>query len=196
RDVLAGNHAADDVVLEDEALAALQRLDVDDHVTILSAATGLAHETALDALDRAGDRLAIRHLRTANVGMDLEFAQQAIDDDFQMKLAHAHDNRLAGFLIGPQPEGGILFGKPRQRHAHLVLVSARLRLDRDFDDRLREADRFQDDRVIGVAQRVAGEGLLQADDGADIAGRDLVDLLPVIGVHLKQTPDALALPLG
>ena len=52
-----------------------------------------------------------------------------------------------------------------------------------------------DSRMIGlrrVAERVAGEGLLQADGGGDVAGADLVHVLAVVGVHQKQAADALA----
>ena len=49
--------------------------------------------------------------------------------------------------------------------------------------------------VLGVAQRVAGEGVLEADRGGDVAGVDLLDLLAVVGVHLEHAPDALLLAL-
>ena len=41
RDELLRDDAADDVVLEDEARAALAGLDVDEHVAVLAAAAGL-----------------------------------------------------------------------------------------------------------------------------------------------------------
>ena len=74
----------------------------------------------------------------------------------------------------------------------LVLVGLGLRLDLDLDDRLGERDRLEDDRVVRVGQRVAGEGVLETDGGGDVAGVDLVDLLAVVGVHLEDAPDALA----
>ena len=42
-----------------------------------------------------------------------------------------------------------------------------------------------------VAQRVAGERLLQADGRDDVAGEDRVDVLAVVRVHLQQAADAL-----
>ena len=80
--------------------------------------------------------------------------------------------------------------------AQLVLVGLGLGLDLDLDDRLREGDRLEDDRVVRVAQRVAGEGVLEADGRGDVARVDLVDLLAVVGVHLEDAPDALLLALG
>ncbi len=37
---------------------------------------------------------------------------------------------------------------------------------------------------------------LSSDEGNDIAGRDLLDLRPLVGVHLEHPPDPLAVPLG
>src|SRR3546814_7218436 len=65
----------------------------------------------------------------------------------------------------------------------------------DLDDRLRELHALQDDRVLRVAQRLAGGGVLQAGDGDDVAGAGLLDVLAVIGVHLQHAPDALAVAL-
>ena len=75
--------------------------------------------------------------------------------------------------------------------AQLVLVGLRLRLDGDRDDRRREADGFEDDRVVGVADRVAGRGVLQAHDGDDVARVRRLDVLAVVGVHLQDPTDAL-----
>ena len=37
-----------------------------------------------------------------------------------------------------------------------------------------------------VAQGIAGGGVLQTDDGGDIAGVDSLDILAVVGVHLQH----------
>jgi hypothetical protein len=79
--------------------------------------------------------------------------------------------------------------------AELVLVGLGLGLDRDFDDRLREDDVLEHDRVIGIAQGVAGEGLLEADRGGDVAGVHGLDLFAVVGVHLEDAADPLLLAL-
>jgi hypothetical protein len=50
-------------------------------------------------LDALGDGLAVRHLRRADIGLDLELALHAIDDDLEMKLAHALDDGLAALVI-------------------------------------------------------------------------------------------------
>ena len=80
-----------------------------------------------------------------------------------------------------------------QGDAHLVLVLLGLRLDRDADDRLGEGDRLEHDRLRLVAQRVAGDRALRPDDGGDLAGLDLGDVLALVGVQLHQAAHPLAL---
>src|SRR5213078_2455483 len=114
--------------------AGLLRAEVDDHVRVLSRAAGLAHELLADVLDVPSRRLAVRDLRTADVRVDVELALEAVDDDLEVQLAHAGDDRLAGLLVGADAEGGVLLGEPLETLAELVLVALRLRLDRDGDD--------------------------------------------------------------
>jgi len=51
------------------------------------------------------------HLRLADVGLDIEFALHAIDDDLKVQLTHSGDDRLAGFLIRMHAEGGSSFAR-------------------------------------------------------------------------------------
>jgi hypothetical protein len=135
-------------------------------------------------------------LRPADVRRDLELADHPVDDHVEVQLAHPGDERLAALGIGLDPEGRVLLGQALEGDAHLVLVGLRLGLDLDLDDGLREGDRLEQDRMLGVAQRVAGIRVLEPDDRADVAGVDLVDLLAVIGMHLEDAADALLLALG
>ena len=79
-------------------------------MAVLAAAARLPNEPAL-LLDRLADRLAIGNLRLPDVGIDLELTQQAIDDDLEMELAHAGDDRLTGLLLGVDAERRILGGE-------------------------------------------------------------------------------------
>ena len=79
-------------------LPAFLRLQLEDDVSILALTAGLAHELALGVLDRLADRLAVGDLGFADIRLDTEFAFHAIDDDFEVKLAHARNDGLAGFL--------------------------------------------------------------------------------------------------
>ena len=67
RDVFLGNRAADDLVLDLDALAALVGLERDAGVAVLAAPAGLADELAF-AFGGLGDGLAIGDLRRAGVG--------------------------------------------------------------------------------------------------------------------------------
>src|SRR5207247_8197861 len=93
RDVLARDDPALGAVDELEAAARLHRLDAEHDVAVLSAPPGLPDELGF-LLDRLADRLLVGDLRLADVGLDLELAEQAVDDDLQVELAHARDDRL------------------------------------------------------------------------------------------------------
>ena len=68
----------------------------------------------------------------ADVGVDLELAAQAVDDDLQVELAHAADDRLARLRIGEDAERRVLVGELLPSAIdELVLVGLGLRLDRD-----------------------------------------------------------------
>ena len=65
-----------------------KRLDDQLHVAVLAAAAGLLDVLVL-AFRGLRDRLAIRHLRPAYIGLHAEFAHHAVDDDFKVQLAHS-----------------------------------------------------------------------------------------------------------
>src|SRR6185312_9884583 len=87
-------------------------------------------------------------------------------------------------------------GESLDRRTELFLVGLALRLDRDVDDRSREAHRLEDDRLGRVTERVAGGGVLQALYGDDLTGATPLPLLAVVGVHLVDLADPLLLALG
>src|SRR3546814_17463426 len=66
----------------------------------LALAARLAHELAF-GLDRLAVGLAVGDLRLADIGLDVELAPPAVDEDVQVQLPHAGDDGLAGlFEIG------------------------------------------------------------------------------------------------
>src|SRR5215213_8404157 len=192
-DELARDGAARDLVLEDEALARRGR-DLQLGVAVLAPAARLAL-VALDALGRLRDGLAVGDLRLADVGLDAELALHAVDDNFEVQLAHAGDDGLAGLLVGRDVEAGVFLRQARERRAELVLVGAGLGLNGDADDGRRELHRLKDDGLVLVAHSVAGRDLLHAADGDDLAGGRLVDVLALVGVHPQQAPHPLLRPL-
>ena len=104
-----GIRPALDLVDELVAAARTGRLEVDDDVAVLAATARLTDVLAFDLRDRAFDRLPVGDLGPADVGLDLELAQQPIDQDLEVELAHPGDDGLAGLLVGPDQEGGVLF---------------------------------------------------------------------------------------
>src|ERR1700761_8966646 len=191
-DVLLRDHAALDIVRELVALTRLVRLDTNLGVAVVTRAPRLANVLAF-RLGLAADRLAVVHLRLADIRFNLVLAHHAVDDDLQMQLAHAGDDRLPAGLVGPHLEGRIFLRQLGQRHAHLFLVHLRLRLNRNLDHRCREVDRLKHNRSLLRADRVARNQVLQAHRRADVAREDLRDLLTLVGVHLQQTADTLRL---
>ena len=116
------------------------------------------------ASDRLGDGLAVRHLRLADVGLDLELAQQPVDDDLQVQLAHAGDD-----ASGPSPRrcargsDGILHRQPLQRRPMILSWSAVVFGSMAMS--ITGSGNSIRSRMIGcllVAERVAGGGELQA----------------------------------
>src|SRR5205823_14403300 len=107
RNVLAGNRATLDGILELESGSGRQRGNAQLDVAVLTTAAGLSHELAL-TLDLASDRLLVSDLRLADVCIDFELTEEAIDDDLEVKLTHSGDQRLAGLLIDLDAERWIL----------------------------------------------------------------------------------------
>ena len=114
----------------------------------------------------------------------------------QMQLAHPGENGLARLLVGLEAQRGVLAGKLLQAERHLLDALLGLRLNRDVDDGHREGHPLQHHRIIGGGERVTRAGILEADEGCNVAGRDLLDLRPLVRVHLEHAADTLAIVLG
>ena len=165
-------------------------------MTVLAAAAGLADVLAF-RLRLLADRLAVGHLRLADVGLHVELAHHAVDDDLQVQLAHAADDGLAAVGIGVDVEGRVFLRQLAQRDAHLFLVAPWFwaRPPRKSP----APGNSIDSSTIGCfsSQMVSPVvTLLQSDAGADVAGVDLADLFTLVGVHLQQAADALALAVA
>src|SRR5690606_5505860 len=194
RDEFARHGAALDGVDEFVALAGFVRLELDPHVTVLATTAGLLGELAF-LLHRLADGFAVGHLRGAHVGFTVEFALHAIDDDFEVQLAHAGDDGLAGFFVGTHAEGRIFLSQTTQGDAHLLLVALGLGFDSNVDHRLREFHALENDRLVQITQGFTGRDVLQTDGGGDVAGAHFFDLVAIVGAHLHQTADTFLLAL-
>ena len=92
---------------------ASERLELHLDARELAGTTGLFLVREVD-LGRTADLLTIRHLRLADIGLNLELALQAVDQDVEVKLAHALHDRLAGFKIGFDAERRVFRSKALQ----------------------------------------------------------------------------------
>ena len=146
-----------------------KRLDANRHLGKQRLAALLAVAGA-DDFGRVLDRFAIADPRLVDAHVQVEIAQQPVLDDFQVQLAHAADQRLAGFLVFLARKVGSCRFIISSTSASFLRSVERLRLDRHRDDRLGKLDRFQQDRMLRIAQRVAGDRVPQADDADDVAG--------------------------
>src|SRR5207302_7130214 len=72
-------------------------------VAVLTLPAGLLDVPALGERLLA-DCFAIGDLRAADVGLNVVFAQHAVDDNFKVQFAHAGDQSLAGVGFGGNPE--------------------------------------------------------------------------------------------
>ena len=129
RDVFAWNGTALDRVDELEALARLLRLDLQNHVTVLTTTTRLLDELAFGLFAGLADRFAVGNLWLADGRFDAEFALHAVNDNFQVQLAHTTDDGLARLFVGLDAERRIFLCQAVQRQAHFFLVGLGLRLD-------------------------------------------------------------------
>jgi len=191
-DVFLRNRATDDLVDKLIAFARLAGFDFEHAMTILATATGLADKLTV-GLDSLADRFLIGDLRCTDIGFDLELPKETVNNDVEVQLAHAGDQGLAGFLVGIGAEGRIFLSQLGQGSHHFLLAGFGLRFDRNIDDRFREFHRFEDDRSRVDAEGVACGRVLETDGRCDIARVDAVDFFTVVGMHLQDAADALAL---
>src|SRR5690606_4596726 len=188
------NSTADDLGFEDEIFAVRVRFEDDLDARELAGTTGLLLVRVV-FFGLARDRFAIGNLRRTDIGLDLELATHAVDEDVEVEFAHAGNDGLAGFLVGLDAEGRVFGRQAVERETHLFLVALGLRLDGDLDDRLGEFHAFEDDGLRRIAERIAGRRFLEAWDSNDVAGERVFDVLTGIGMHLQHAADAPALIL-
>src|SRR3954466_11590464 len=103
RNIFLGDVAALDLVDELEARSALSRGDADLDFGELAGAARLLLVGVCE-VDRLREILAIGDLRRADIGLDLELALHAVDQDLEVELAHPLDDRLPRLMVGGDAE--------------------------------------------------------------------------------------------
>ena len=132
-------------------------------------------------------------MRLTDGSFYLEFSEQSVNDDFEVKFAHSGDNRLSRFFIRIELEGGVFLRKLQKRESHFFLTRFRLRLDCNLNNGFGEFHLLEDDRVIFVAERVARRGVFKTYDSADISRINLIDFLSVVSVHKDESSHSFLL---
>ena len=189
------NNAANDSIFEFEAFARFHRFKTQPAVTVLAVAAGLTDELTF-GFNGFTDGFTVSNLRFAYGAVYVKFTSHTIDNDVEVEFAHAGDDGLVGFRIGVYFEGRIFFCQSLKSIAHLFLVSFGLWFNSNGNDRIREFHFFEDDRMIYIAEGIAGGDILEADCCSDIAGVSAVDFLTMICMHLKDTANAFFLSFG
>ena len=144
-------------------------------------------------LGRALDRLPVRDLRLLEVDLDLVALAQPSHDHLDVQLAHAGQQHLVGLRVARHAQHRVLLEQALQRGRDLVVVAARLGLDRERGRRLGEHDLRVDDRARLVRQRVARLRVLELRDRSDVAGLQLGHLGLGLALQQQQRADALGL---
>src|SRR5262249_19504045 len=90
------NRSAMGVVDEFKILSG--RLNTQFHFGVLTAATSLLL-VGVFVFRRDANRFAISNLRLSNVGSHAKLTLHAVDDDFQVQLAHTGENGLPGIMV-------------------------------------------------------------------------------------------------
>ena len=94
----------------------------------------------------------------AGTGVDLEFAAETRDQNFEVKLTHTGDDGLAGFMVGPNLESRVFVPEFVQGQAKLLLVGFGFGFDGQRDDGFRESNGFQNNGLVLITESVAGFG--------------------------------------
>src|SRR3546814_4067393 len=114
-----------DVCSSDLATTGSGGLEADRDLRVLTGATRLLLVRVGVLDDRLGDGLAVRHLRLADGGVDLELAQHEVYDYLEVQLAHAGADGLARVLVGPDLDRRVLMGAGEASLAQLDMVDPR-----------------------------------------------------------------------
>src|SRR5271170_5276337 len=191
-DVLLRNRATLRIIGKLVTLTRLVGRDTDLAMSVVTRTASLTNVLAF-GIRVSADRFAVVDLRLTNVGLDFVLTHHAVDDDLKVQFAHSSDDRLARIDIGADAERRIFLRELGKCHAHLFLVSLRLRLHSNLNNRRREVDRLEHNWVLIRADRVARNEILETNRGADITREDLGNLFTLVGVHLQQTANTLRL---
>ena len=91
-------------------------------MAVLTPTTTLADKAPVNILNSVADGFFISDLRFANIGLNPEFAFEAIHNNLQVQFTHPRNNGLSGVWINSDVKSRIFFGQLAQRDAELILI--------------------------------------------------------------------------
>ena len=147
--------------------------------------TGLLLVAALHG-DGLADGLAISDLRVLEHGLRAELGQQLLADDLKLQLALAADQRFERHRVLRDDDVRHFLAQARQAGEHLVLLARLLRVHRQGHLRRREVDAVILHDLADLAQAVAGGGVLQLGERADVARAEHADRRLLLAADHEQ----------
>ena len=135
-------------------------------------------------------------MRLARLHRDAVIGREERGRDLEVEQAHPREDGLARLGIDRHPERRIARGEARERRSELVAIGRGLRFDDRADDAVRDADRLEDDRVVGIGDRLTGADPGETGHADDAPRAGAGDLGPVARVGYEDAPNARALVAG
>ena len=108
-----------------------------------------------------------------------------------MEFAHAFDDCLTGIRVGRNFERRIFHRQSGQSQPHFLDVGLGLRFDSQFNNRFGENHVFQNNRLRGVTQRIAGGRVFQTGQSDNVAGMSLFQIFTLVRMHQQHAADTL-----
>ena len=112
-----------------------------------------------------------------------------------MEFSHSGDDSLTGFFIGVSLESRVFFRQLRESDTHFFLSGLCLRLDGDFNYRIREFHGFQNNLMLFITQGISCRCIFQTNCSRDISGVNFGNFFSFVSVHLQDSSDSLLLSL-
>src|SRR5262249_34613043 len=131
----------------------------------------------------AADGFAVRHLGRLQGEVNVVTLLQLGDDDFDVLLPVASQQKLLRLRVAREAQGGILLHDFMDGYPDFVFVGSGLGLDRESDGRLRKLRGRVEDGGSFIAEGIAGDRFLQFGDGPDIAGMQLLNFGELFALH-------------
>ena len=173
-DEILGNGAAENIVDELEAGAARERLQLDFAFAILPVAAGLLLVFAL-RVSLGADGFAVGDFGRFERHFHVEALLELGDRDLDVLLAGPGDEKLFRLPVAREAQQRVFLEHAVDGRGKLVFIAARFRFNRERDRGLGEFQfRVMNGRAF-FSQRVAGKGVPEFCDRADVPRAQLGD---------------------